>query len=509
MENDHRQLAKGVLVNVLGMLAKASRPLFLIIFSRILGAEKFGLYMLAFATQEIVSKLAALGLDMGITRLVGRLLAQGRKDDVRAVVQKTLMVGVGTSGVVALALGLLADPVSRLILGTERLGSPLRNFCWGMPAVCATTMILYSIRPTLRMQFELYVRSVVEPLLILVLGILALHLDLGVQGLSFAHNIAALAAMVLAWVFFLKIYPAKKGPLANVNWKLLWNTGVPMGANELLNTFKNRLDVMVIGRFMSLTNVGIYSAVLEIGSVLRKLRATVDPVLMPMAQAHHERADTVRLNRNLSLALRWVMIPSMALFGVMLVVPQVFLRFFGEAFEPGSAALRIMAGGQLVCVTLGLLEGVLLMVGYAYVPLINSAVMIGLNLLLLRFMVPRWGLEGAAWATCISFTVIALWRLDQARRLVGARPFEKGQLKPILAFFISCGITGLVMVWTHPTSLVSQIGMALFFILIYTAAMLSLPIEERDRDILRQVRERLPKSIGAARKWISTRIKGN
>ncbi len=508
MEQDHRKLAKGVLVNVLGMLAKSSRPLFLIIFSRFLGAEMFGLYMLAFATQEIVSKMAALGLDQGITRLVGRLRAQGRDTDVRAVVQKSLLVGVGTSGVVALVLALSADWISQLLLGTTRLGSPLRNFCWGMPALCATTMILYAIRPTLRMQYELYVRSIVEPILTLLLGVLALHLDLGVPGLAFAHNVAALVAMVLAWFFFLKVYPPERGPLANVDWKLLWNTSLPMGSNELLNMFKIRLDLMVIGRFMSLTSVGIYSAVVEISSILRKIRATFDPVLMPIAQAHHEREETDRLNRNLSLALRWALIPSMALFGIMLVVPRMFLHFFGEVFETGATALRIFAFGQLVCVTLGLLEGVLSIVGYAYVTLTNSVVLILLNLALLWFMVPRWGIEGAAWATCLSFTLVAVWRLTQARTLVGIRPFEKGQLKPLVAFAIASVVSGLWMFFGRPVRLLPQIGVALFFILIYVAAMLALPIEERDRDVIRKIRERLPRSLGKARGWISARIKG-
>jgi O-antigen/teichoic acid export membrane protein len=492
MEQDHRKLAKGVLVNILGMLAKSSRPIFLVIFSRMLGAEKFGLYMLAFATQEIVSKLAALGLDQGVTRLVGRLRAQGRDQDVRAVVQKSLMVGIMTSAVVALVLGLSAGRLSQLLLGTDRLVSPLRNFCWGMPALVSTTMILYAIRPTLRMQYELYVRSVAEPVIILALGAFALYKDFGVPGLAIVHNLAAFVTLVLAWTFFLRVYPASRGPVAPVDWKLLWHTSLPMGGMECLGMFKLKLDLMVIGRFMPLTSVGIYSAVVEISSILRKLRATFDPVLGPIAQIHHEREETDRLNRNLALALRWVMIPSLALFGIMLLLPEMFLRFFGEAFKTGAVALRVFAFGQLVFVTLGLLEGVLAIVGFAYVTLINAVVLILVNLVLLRLMVPIWGIEGAAWATCASFTAIALWRLAQARKLVGVRPFEKSQIKPILAFAIAMTAGFAALKIFRPEALVAQIALSVGFLLVYFAAVLGLRVEERDLDIVQAVKRRFP-----------------
>ena len=75
-----RSLERGLLTNALGILVKASRTLYLILFGHVLGAAGFGTYLLAFAVQEAVSKFAILGLNWGGKQLVGRLIADGHGD---------------------------------------------------------------------------------------------------------------------------------------------------------------------------------------------------------------------------------------------------------------------------------------------------------------------------------------------------------------------------------------------------------------------------------------------
>ena len=488
--NEHRQLAKGILTNTLGAAAKVSRALFLIAFSRMLGAELFGLYLLAFAIQEVVGKLASLGMEHGIMRLATHLRAQGRADEIRGSVERILMLAVVTSSLVALGLGLSADWISHVFVHKPALGSPLRNFCFGLPAVCSTSILLYAIRPTLDMRYEVYVRSLFEPLLILVLGVAAIRLGLGATGAVFAHNLAAFASLVLALFYFLRLHP-QSGRKVPVRWKFLLNTSLPMGGMELLAMFKLRLDLLVIARIMPLASVGIYGAIVEIGNVLRKTRATFDPILMPMAQLLHEQKDRSRLKKNLALAIRWVMIPSFALLGPMLLIPEFFLQFFGVSFLDGRTALRIFSVGQLFVVTLGLLEGVLAVTGFAFVTLINSFVLVGANLVLLLWMVPRWGISGAALATTVSFIAVTVWRLLQSRKLLGLWPFERAQYKPLTAFALALAVAVPLTLRRQPLPLLSQLPCLALFLVTFAVALFGLKLEGHDKDVLRGIRSRI------------------
>ena len=98
---EHRHLARGVLVSSLGILAKSGRALSLVLFSRLLGTEIFGVYLLAFVIMEVVSKFASLGFDRGLLFLTGTLKGNGREDEIRATVERVTAAGFLASAVAA------------------------------------------------------------------------------------------------------------------------------------------------------------------------------------------------------------------------------------------------------------------------------------------------------------------------------------------------------------------------------------------------------------------------
>lgn len=205
----NRKLAKGILVNALGVAAKASRAAFLIVFSRLLGAELFGLYMLAYATQEIVSKVAVLGLDKGTMRAAGALCSHGRRADVRATVLRIAGLVLASSVVAAVALAVSAGWVSSALLSQPGLARPLRIFAIGLPTLCLTYTFLFAIRATMDMRYEVFVQSLVEPLLVFALGTAALLGGLGVTGAAAAHVAASFVAAGLALRYFLRLFPPR------------------------------------------------------------------------------------------------------------------------------------------------------------------------------------------------------------------------------------------------------------------------------------------------------------
>ncbi len=469
----HKHLAKGAFVNLLGALAKVSRAVFLIVFSRLLGSELFGLYILAFSIQEIVGKIAVLGFDQGMMRLAGHLKHEGREDEIRQATMKVVLVDVVVSSLVALLFAFLSTWIAITFLQKPTLASPLRNFCFGMPAVCVTSIFCYSYRPTLDMRYEVYVRSLWEPLIILVLGYTAVKFNMGVVGIVYAHNLAAFVAMLIAFGFFSKLYPRSEKKVL-VDWKYLWNTSFPMGSMELIAMFKQRLDLMVIARLMPLSSVGIYGAIVEIGNALRKTRALFDPILMPIAQFLHARKESAKLNENLALAVRWVTVPAFGMLGPMLIVPEAILHLFGEGFVEGGLPLAIFAVGQIFWVSLGLMESVLAITGFAYVTLVNSLVLVTGNFILLCLFIPRWGLTGAATATSISFILVTIWRLVQGKKLLGIWPFHRSQLGPLAAFCIALLGGAISRAVLSADSLRLQIVSGGVFVTIYGIALLFL-----------------------------------
>lgn len=467
-----RHLARGVAVNALGILVKSGRALSLVLFSRLLGAELFGLYLLAYAIQEVVSKFASLGLDRGLLFLTGALKGNGREGEIRAAVQRVTALGFAASALTAGLFALAAGPIADGLLHKPELAEPLRLFALGLPALCCTYMLVFATRTSLDLRYELYVQSLFEPWAVLALGAAAIRAGFGVRGVVLAQVAAAYGAMALAWYFVRRLYPAAPpGTRVRVDWRTLWHAAIPLGAGELLTQFKLRLDLIVIGRLLPLQLVGVYGAVVEIASLLRKTRSAFDAILMPLSQSLHLRGDLPRLTQSLAVAIRWVAVPALALLGLMILLPDAFLRFFGAEFLAGGAALGVFAVGQLFHVTVGLMENVLAYTGHAAVTLVNSVVLVAVNLALLVLMIPPWGILGAAAATTLATAAVALWRLAQARRLLGIWPFDAAQLRPLAAFVLAFATTWLAVALLGERSVPALAAAAGWYAAVYAGTL--------------------------------------
>jgi O-antigen/teichoic acid export membrane protein len=139
------------------------------------------------------------------------------------------------------------------------------------------------------------------------------------------------------------------------------------------------------------------------------------------------------------IGLTWPFYITLALFGPLL------LKIFGNGFSRGSTALLILALAQLVNLGTGNVLIVLLMAGKSSWNLINSAVSVALNIGLNLFLIPKWGINGAAIAWAVSILCTNLAALLEVRFLLGLRPFGRGYLIIAGAALLCFGIIGGVI----------------------------------------------------------------
>ena len=69
---DAKDLIKGLLFNILGMLTKLSKALFVIVVAKYYGVEALGLYFLAWSVVDISSKFGLWGMDRSLVRDIAR-----------------------------------------------------------------------------------------------------------------------------------------------------------------------------------------------------------------------------------------------------------------------------------------------------------------------------------------------------------------------------------------------------------------------------------------------------
>jgi len=127
-----------------------------------------------------------------------------------------------------------------------------------------------------------------------------------------------------------------------------------------------------------------------------------------------------------------------------LVFAPVILRVFGEEFEAGAGAVRILAIALLVASACGPVESVLVMSGRSGLNLLNNVVALAVNIGLGLLLIPIWELEGAALAWAISVGLTNVLPLVQVHHLVGIGPFDGVMARTMIGLALAFAVGGIV-----------------------------------------------------------------
>lgn len=437
---EYKALSRGALVNTIGQICRLMRGASLVIFARWLGAGDFGLYFLVWGLTEIVHLTFLLGLHNGALWHASELAAQNRAGEIRRSVLQIFWVGLvlGCLGIVFVyALG---PWIAETILKQEQTAHYWLLFSLTTPFFAGSRILVHSLRATLKMQYEVLTFYILEPAVILLAGFGFLLAGWGLTGCILAHLAAQAAGLTLALFFFLRLWPAAQALPARVFWRTLLPYSIYLGGMDVLQIVKQRLDLIILGRFLTLEMVGIYGALSEVGFVIRKIRQIFEAILLPIISRLRALKDPCRLQQQFAVTIRWVLIVALGFYGVLAIVPGPILKIFGAGFAVGAAALLIFAAGEIVHGTLGLMEGDLQMAGKSNIIFMNWALTLVLNFALLWWLVPLHGLIGAASATALTLTTLGCLRVFQVKKLEGFYPFALSQFKPIAACAASLGL---------------------------------------------------------------------
>jgi len=118
--------------------------------------------------------------------------------------------------------------------------------------------------------------------------------------------------------------------------------------------------------------------------------------------------DHTRLEQFARDTARWTFWPSLAMAIVLLVLGEPLLWLFGAQFTEGYPLLFIMVIGVVARASVGPAESLLNMAGKQKICAIVYAITLVVNICLSIFMIPRYGLAGAACATAASMVFEAL-----------------------------------------------------------------------------------------------------
>jgi O-antigen/teichoic acid export membrane protein len=178
-------------------------------------------------------------------------------------------------------------------------------------------------------------------------------------------------------------------------------------------------DVLILGLFVTATDVGIYTAAARTALLTRFLLLANSAVAAPRFAALHATHDNEGMAR---LAVRSTLLTTVSSVPVLLMfmlLPGPILSVFGSQFEAGAQVLIILTIGQFVNAATGPVGYLLNMSAYhrieGHIAVAGAAITVGLCFAL----IPFWGIAGAAAANAVATATCNLLRVYFAKTRMG------------------------------------------------------------------------------------------
>jgi O-antigen/teichoic acid export membrane protein len=460
--------------------------LFSIWVARALGATEFGVYAIGLAVFNILSVFALGGLDSATLKFVPAAQASGVVTRVRHIIRVLLGLSLLFGTVIGLALLVGAPVFAGPLFNNEQVTSVLMLFGIGIPAYTMSFVLLTTLQALKDIVRPTMIRYVCEPIARNLIAIVLLWIGWGANGAAMAVVVALMiTALLAAWVLQSRVPQGHEPSSGGVATAQILELSSHLIVALFFNAFAARSDMLILGHYRPTADVGIYSAAFLTSSILTLALGCFESMANPLFSQHIAHANMTQLAGLYRTILRWSLIVALPLFLVMAFFPTVILSAFGSTYESGAAALAILALGQIVNAATASTHNVLVLAGHSKVVMWNGIGMgvlqIGLNL----FLIPPFGILGAAIATATVSITVNIVRLVEARILLQLTAYDRKIWKPLFAACASSMLAFVGESWLGQSALQLFLLMGLVVVTYYGILML-IGLSREDRDVITQ-----------------------
>jgi O-antigen/teichoic acid export membrane protein len=399
------RVASGMLIiSIIGAGVALLGQIFL---ARLLGAEEYGWYVLILAWVQILIVPAVCGFDTAVLKFTSTAVAERDWGQLRGLLTFSFSTVLGISTVMVLcAAAVLA--FYDLGLSDDRRHAMFVALAL-VPIMAVTPLAGESLRGLKKMLLASGITKILRPSMLLAIAFVMsrqLTADMTATEVLIANTIAAIIALAAICAMLWKLLPSPVFHSQAHYEKRLWiKVALPMVFMSAMYIILAKIDIIMLGKFASPRDAGIYAATSRLTEIVGFGLAAVNSIAAPMLAEHFANRDFAKLQLTLSwsarLAAGFTVIASVVLW----LGGDIILSWFGAEFVVGYSALLILLIGAIASSFAGPVGYMLTMAGeqiLAAFIIFGTAI---LNIVMNLILIPKYGIIGAAIATSISTVV--------------------------------------------------------------------------------------------------------
>jgi O-antigen/teichoic acid export membrane protein len=410
MGNNKSFLKNTVIVTAGKIAGLVTMTVTAILTARYLGPEGKGQVALAMSTGMILAQILCLGFD----RSAPYHIASGKLASERVLGSWILVFIIASF----FSYGVVYPLFAHYLINNVFSGVPKTLLLIG-GLICPLYLLRLLVNSILHGHEEFFKQSYhnivicISSIVAALLALMMFHLGpLGYVGMQIAFGFGA-----LGYGFYILIKVIGFKPVFSLSdWFKMFRYGCKAALSQMLTLIDLRFDIYVVNYFLDVSLVGIYTVAGALGNMFWILPDSMAVVLFPRAAAS-DKEESRKLTGLLCRNAMWQTIIIGGLF--LLISKRIIMFVFGERFGDASVALAFLMPGIVGQVISRICFTDCSARGFPEKATYSTAITAAMTIILDIFLIPKYGIYGAAAASSIAYCTSGILGLYWHSKLSG------------------------------------------------------------------------------------------
>lgn len=483
-------LSKQTLFVFLGIIFESALiMLYNILGAKLFGVESYGDFILIFTYVTLIINFTKFGFDHSVIAFITKASIDKNETEKHNLIVFSLFFSFAISGLVSLFLYQYTDYICTNFLNNPALSE---LFVFQIPLIFLLTFIQISLS-IFRSLNQIKIFVIIKYYLIPSLEIFAIIIlfKWGIDSLSLV--VSKYFSLFLAFALILFLF--KKIQLSNVfkiqnikKYKQYIVFSFPLVLSGLITLILARIDILMIGYYLDESKVGIYNIVVQISKVSLIILSTVNTIFAPIFSRLFNSQKYDHLRKTYRITTRWITFFTLIYVCEIVIFRKEIMALLGDDFKHGTTILILLTVGYFIDTSVGSVANMNTMTGRPKYNLYSNLFVIIINVIFNIILIPRYGINGAAFATMLAISLSNILKLILLYVHIKVHPFNKSYFKLFLSALLSMLIVISIKEFII-NSLIINIGLSISFIVIYLFILKLMKVSNEDMLIIRKIKK--------------------
>ena len=410
-DNDFSELfKKGGLSFVIRIGGQVMGFILTLIIAHYFGAKGLGDYVLSIVVLRVFTLFSKFGMDTFSIRFIASFAKQGKWKSIQLFRSKIIRLLSISSLLFSLLMYYLSEDIANLV--HAKVEHVRLNAFFVLPM--SFFMLHYqSLRGLKRIaEFSFFYRMAQATFSIISIFIITqFFVDGNVPVYAYLSSLAIVS--LLAFIVFFNSYNKIKRisddeQIEELKYSEILKVSIPLMFAQCVQFIMAWTDKLMLGNMMGAEEVGIYFTAFKLSMFASIALMAINSIASPKFAELYGKKDFDGLKKVAHQSSKMIFLATLPLVLLFFAFPEFLLGLFGEEFKVGVKAFVFLSFGKLISSFSGSAGNILQMTGKQVI--FMNVLFVGaiVNVILNFFLIPKFGINGAALASMIS---LSMWNL--------------------------------------------------------------------------------------------------